>query len=65
MKTYEDVLPRIHRKTYLRTIDPKAKRVGLKARVKMHCLICMGGSKEEVRTCTAPACPFYVVRPYK
>ena len=35
-----------------------------KAAVTAFCVQCMGYDRDEVRNCTAPACPLYPHRPY-
>ncbi|MGH2271267.1 hypothetical protein ACQ9LF_05655 [Anaerohalosphaeraceae bacterium U12dextr] len=37
----------------------------LRASVNAHCLECVGWKKQEIRHCTAVACPLYAVRPYR
>jgi hypothetical protein len=32
------------------------------ASIRLFCLECMGGSRKEVATCTAPECPLYKLR---
>ena len=48
------------RKQYLRTVTGKASR-GLA--IKMHCIECMGWTREDVAGCTALGCPLYDQRP--
>ena len=68
MKTRETMIeerrqqiPKIHRATY----DTAVKRRGFRAAIKAFCLECVGWQKEEVRKCTALACPLFAYRPYK
>lgn len=35
------------------------------AAIKLMCLECVGGCREEVRHCTSTTCPLYAWRPYK
>lgn len=35
------------------------------AAIKLHCLSCAGYSAIEVRECTVPSCPLFLVRPYQ
>lgn len=37
----------------------------LRASINAFCLECLGGDRAAIRTCTAPACPLYEVRPFQ
>lgn len=43
----------------------KASRGSLRAIIKLNCIVCCGFSKKEVKLCTCPACPMWLVRPYQ
>ena len=45
---------------YLRAMSGKS----MAAAIHSQCLECVGWEREEVRLCTAPACPLYPYRPY-
>ena len=49
------------RMTYVRAMGGKS----LKAAVKAFCMECVGWQREEVRLCTALACPLYPYRPFR
>jgi len=52
--------PETMRRTYLRAVSGKSKPAAIKA----FCAECVGWDREEVRRCTAPACPLYPYRPF-
>lgn len=54
-------MPESMRKSYLKTRKSKSKA----AAVKAFCQECMGYLRNEVRDCTAQACPMWYVRPYR
>lgn len=54
-------MPKTSRNTYLKAM--KGKSMG--AAIKAHCSECMGWDRNEVRNCTAPACPLYPYRPFR
>ena len=54
-------MPEIYRSNYSRAMSGKSPAAGIKA----HCLMCVGWQREEVKQCTAPACPFFPYRPYQ
>jgi len=58
-KRLEDT-PETMRRTYLRAVSGRSMAAGIKA----FCAECVGWVREEVRLCTAPACPLYAYRPY-
>ena len=43
----------------------KAVGGGRAAAVKAFCLECCGWKPQEVRSCSAPACPLWAVRPFQ
>ena len=55
----EDV-PETMRRAYLRAVGGHSKPAAIKA----FCSECVGWEREEVRLCTAPACPLYPYRPF-
>lgn len=55
----EDV-PETMRRTYLRAVGGKSKPAAIRA----FCAECVGWVRDEVRLCTAPACPLYPYRPF-
>lgn len=50
--------PRKYQAMYRRAWTGKSR----KAAIRAHCLECVGYSEEEVRLCTAPACPLFEYR---
>lgn len=58
-KRLEDV-PETLRRTYLRAVGGRSKPAAIRA----FCSECTGWEREEVRLCTAPACPLYPYRPF-
>lgn len=54
-------MPAKYRSQYMRAMSGKSLRAG----VNSFCLECVMWQKEEVRHCTAPACPLYPYRPYR
>jgi len=58
-KRLEDT-PETMRRTYLRAVSGKSKPAAIRA----FCAECVGWEREEVRRCTAPACPLYPYRPF-
>lgn len=42
-----------------------AARGSCRAAVKLQCLECVGGTRQDVRDCSDRGCPLYVVRPYR
>ena len=58
-KRLEDV-PETMRRTYLRAVSGKSKPAAIRA----FCAECVAWEREEVRRCTAPACPLYPYRPF-
>jgi hypothetical protein len=54
-------MPHIHLANYKRAMRGRS----MKAAIKAFCLECVCWQKEEVRRCTALACPLYPYRPYK
>lgn len=58
-KRLEDT-PETMRRTYLRAVSGKSKPAAIKA----FCAECVGWDREEVRLCTAPACPLFPYRPF-
>jgi hypothetical protein len=54
-------IPKIHRANYDEAVSGKSR----KAAIKAFCLECVCWQKEEVRLCTALACPLYSYRPYQ
>jgi hypothetical protein len=54
-------MPAVHRANYDLAVSGKSR----KAAIKAFCLECVQWEKEEVRLCTALACPLYAFRPYK
>ena len=59
-KRLEDT-PETMRKTYLRAVSGRSKLAAIRA----FCAECCGWQREEVRLCTAPACPLYPYRPFR
>lgn len=57
----ERQMPAIHRANYRQAVSGKSR----KAAIKAFCLECVCWQKEEVRLCTALACPLYAYRPYQ
>jgi hypothetical protein len=55
-------IPRMYRNGYLRAAAGKASP---RAAVKAFCLECVCWEREEVRSCSAVACPLYEYRPWK
>ena len=53
-------VPETMRRTYLRAVSGKSKPAAIKA----FCAECVGWDRDEVRLCTAPACPLYPYRPF-
>ena len=53
-----DDVPSQHRNVYDRAMRGKSR----KAAVRCYCLMCVGWSWDEVRKCSAPACPLYLYR---
>ena len=51
-------------KAYQRIYDKAVKGKSLRAAAKSFCLECMGWQRDEVRQCTAMACPLFPYRPY-
>jgi hypothetical protein len=58
-KRLEDT-PETMRRTYLRAVGGKSKAAAIKA----FCSECVGWDRQEVRRCTAPACPLFALRPF-
>lgn len=58
-KRLEDT-PETMRRTYLRAVGGRSKPAAIRA----FCSECVGWDREEVRRCTAPACPLYPYRPF-
>lgn len=58
-KRLEDT-PETMRRTYLRAVSGRSKPAAIRA----FCAECVGWDREEVRRCTAPACPLYPYRPF-
>jgi len=58
-KRLEDT-PETMRRTYLRAVSGRSKPAAIRA----FCAECCGWVREEVRLCTAPACPLYPYRPF-
>jgi hypothetical protein len=54
-------MPEIHRANY----DKACRGKSMRAATRAFCLECVQWQKEEVRLCTALACPLYPYRPYK
>ena len=52
-------------RSYIATYDRAVKGKSLRAAVNSFCIACTGYQREEVRLCTAVACPLYAVRPYQ
>ena len=61
IKNLLEQMPESCRRGYAKAMLGKS----LSAAVKAHCLECVGWEREEVRRCTAPACPLFAYRPYK
>ena len=57
----EQQMPKVHRANYRGAVSGKSRRAAIKA----FCLECVCWQKEEVRLCTALACPLYPYRPYQ
>lgn len=55
-------MPDSARRGYLRAIQGKASP---RAAIKMFCTECCGWQRNEVRLCTAQACPLYAYRPFQ
>ena len=49
------------RPLYMRAYAGKSRKNAIKA----FCMECLGYSSKDVRTCTAPTCPLYEVRPFR
>lgn len=54
-------MPKIHRANYREAVSGRSRKSGIKA----FCLECVQWQKEEVRLCTALACPLFPYRPYQ
>ncbi len=54
-------IPKIYRRIYQQAVKGKSR----KAAIHAFCLECCAWEKEEVRKCTSPECPLYVLRPYR
>jgi len=54
-------MPERCRRGYLRAMGGKSRPASNKA----FCLECVSWEREEVRLCTAPACPLWPYRPFK
>lgn len=54
-------MPEICRHGYLQAMKGHSRGAAMKA----FCMECVGWNREEVRACTAAACPLYPYRPYK
>jgi len=54
-------MPDIYKANYDKAMGGKSKAAAIKA----FCLECVCWQREEVRMCTAKACPLYPYRPYK
>lgn len=54
-------VPISYRPTFERAFTTASKSAGIKA----FCLRCVGYLRNEVRDCTAKACPLYTHRPYQ
>ncbi|MHC4573081.1 MAG: hypothetical protein ACYS76_02930 [Planctomycetota bacterium] len=57
----EQEVPEVHRANYRAAVSGKSRRAAIKA----FCLECVCWQREEVRLCTALACPLYPYRPYQ
>jgi hypothetical protein len=55
-------MPQSRRGIYLRSAAGTAPP---RTAIKAFCLECMGWQREEVRLCTATACPLWLYRPYR
>jgi len=55
-------MPRKYRKSFTRAVDGLASP---RDAIKSFCLECVGWESEEVRRCTAMACPLWPYRPYQ
>lgn len=55
-------MPDSARRGYLRAIQGKASP---RAAIKAFCMECCGWQRDEVRLCTAQACPLYAYRPFQ
>jgi hypothetical protein len=33
--------------------------------IKNFCIHCVGGAKQDIKNCAAPACPLYIYRPFQ
>ena len=51
-------IPKIYQNFYKQALKGKSRR----SAIKIHCLMCVGYDREEVKKCTAPACPLYLYR---
>ena len=54
-------MPKIHRANYRDAVSGRSRKSAIKA----FCLECVQWQKEEVRLCTALACPLFPYRPYQ
>jgi hypothetical protein len=54
-------IPSAYRGIYDRAMSGQSRQAAMHS----FCLECMGWSREEVRRCTAVACPLYPYRPFK
>lgn len=48
-----------------KTLVEKALKGSTPARIKLHCLQCMGYSRKDVGGCTSPGCEWWLARPYQ
>lgn len=55
----------IPREAYRRIYEKAVEGLSRKAAIHAFCLECTCWQKEEVRKCTALACPLYALRPYQ
>ena len=55
-------IPRKYRSAYVRAASGEASP---RAVIKAFCLECLGWQPDEVRHCTAPACPLFAHRPFQ
>ena len=60
VKKREASMPRTFRKTYREAVSGKSRKSAIAA----FCAECVGWQREEVRLCSALACPLYAYRPF-
>ena len=57
----EKTAPSAYQSVFLRAASGRSRTAAIKA----FCLTCVGFCREDIKGCTAPACPLFPYRPYQ